>query len=92
MLKFVNPKARDCYEHAIKARQRAQQASTTEERDEFLAMEKSWLKLAESYELSERIDRFLGKDFPKHPTCPSCAVPMWLVQRQNGGVRALGHG
>jgi transposase-like protein len=43
-------------------------------------MEKSWLKLAESYEFSERLDRFMDNDFPKHPICPSCAVPMWLVE------------
>ena len=80
MLKPGNPKARQCYESAVEARQRALQASTTAERDEFLAIEKNWLKLAESYELSERLDRFVGRDFPKHPMCPSCAVPMWLVE------------
>ena len=50
------------------------------ERDDFFAIEKSWLKLVQSYELSERIDRFVSKDFPKHSICPSCAVPMWLVE------------
>ena len=48
------------------ARQRTVQASTTTERDEFLGIGKSWLKLADSYEFSERLDRFLRKDFPKH--------------------------
>jgi hypothetical protein len=73
------PKARECYENALEARQRALKASTTAERDEFLAIEKSWLRLAASY-LSERLDHPLGEDFPKHPKCPSCAVPMWLVE------------
>jgi hypothetical protein len=43
VLKPANPKARDRYEHAVEARQRALQASTTEERDEFLSIEKGWL-------------------------------------------------
>ena len=80
MLKPSNPHARQCYESALEARQRALQARTTAERDDFLAIEKSWLKLAESYEFSERLDRFANEDFPKHPKCPSCAVPMWLVE------------
>lgn len=80
MLKPSSPEARLCYEHAFEARRRALQASTTRERDDFLAIERSWLKLAQSYEFTERLDRFLGKDFPKHPECPSCAVPMWLVE------------
>jgi len=80
VLKPSNPKARHCYEHSVEARQRALQAKTTTERDDFLAIEKSWLKLAESYEFSERVDHFTGKDLPKHPVCPSCAVSMWLVE------------
>ena len=80
MLKPANPKARQCYESALEAGQRALQATTTAERDDFLAIEKSWLKLAASYEFSERLDRFTGEDFPEHPVCPSCAVPMWLVE------------
>jgi hypothetical protein len=75
-----NPKAKQCYENALEARQRALQASTAEERKDFLILEKSWLKLAESYEFSERLDRFTNKNFPKHPICPSCAVPMWMVE------------
>ena len=88
MLKPSNPKARRCYEHSVEARQRALQAKTTTERDDFLAIEKSWLKLAESYEFSERLDRFANKDFPKHPICPSCAVPMWLVEMNS--IEAVG--
>jgi hypothetical protein len=77
--KPAKPKVKECYENAREARQRALQASTAAERDEFLAIEKSWLKIASSY-LSKRLDRSLGEDFPKHPKCPSCAVAMWLVE------------
>jgi hypothetical protein len=80
MLKPANAKARQCYDSALEARQRALQARTTAERDDFLAIENSWLNLAASYEFSERLDRFTNKGFPKHPICPSCGVPMWLVQ------------
>ena len=86
MLKPSNPEASHCYEHALEARQRALQASTTTERDDFLVIEKSWLKLAASYEFTERLDSFLRKDFPKHPTCPSCAVPMWLVEMNSSAA------
>src|SRR5215510_1140353 len=88
MLKPANPQARQCRESALEARQRALQARTTAERDDFLAIEKSWLKLAESYKFSERLDRFANKDFPKHPICPSCAVPMWLVEMNS--IEAVG--
>ena len=80
MLKPSNPQTKQCYENALEARQRASKAKTTEERDDFLVIEKSWLNLAASYEFSERLERFAGKDFPNHPICPSCAVPMWLVE------------
>ena len=76
MLKPSNPKARN----ALEARQRALEAKTIKERNGFLVVEKSWLKLAASYEFSERLERFAGKDFPEHPICSSCAVPMWLVE------------
>jgi hypothetical protein len=77
--KPAKPKVKECYENAREARQRALQASTTTERDEFLAIEKSWLGMAARY-LSEGLDHSLGEDFPKHLECPSCAVAMWLVE------------
>ena len=54
-------------------------------REEFLASEMRWLKLAENYELSERLTYFLNRPpvFPKHPICPNCHVPMWLLEIQS---------
>ena len=80
MLKPSNPKAKHCYERAIEARERALQTTNPVARDEFFASEARWLKLAESYEFSERLTRFLDKDSPKHPLCSTCGVSMWLVE------------
>ena len=77
MLKPVSASARHCYERALEARRRARGAGDASTRDEFLAAEARWLKLAESYEFSERVASFLNT-FPRHPICPRCDVPMWL--------------
>ena len=81
MLRSVSTRARQCHEWASKARQRALESTDPVSRDEYLASEARWLKLAESYELTERLTDFLNKPtaFPKHPKCPNCHVPMWLV-------------
>jgi hypothetical protein len=86
VLKSVNARARQCHEWAFKARQRALETTDPVLRDEYLASEARWLKLAESYELTERLTDFLNKPptFPKHPECPNCHVPMWLVAMQSG--------
>jgi len=80
VLKSVNARARQCHEWAFKARQRALEATASEAR---------WLKLAESYELTERLTGFLNKPaaFPKHPECPNCHVPMWLVEIQSSSEK-----
>jgi hypothetical protein len=77
VLKRTGAFARDCYERAHEARRRALETSDESIRDECLAFEARWLKLAESYEFSQRVGSFLNA-FPKHPICPRCHVPMWL--------------
>jgi len=85
VLKSTSPNARHCYERAVEAHARAGEANDPFVRDEFLASEARWLKLAESYELSERLTNFLKRPvvFPKHPECANCHVPMWLVEIQS---------
>ena len=85
MLRSVSARARQCHEWASKARERALETADPVLRDEYLASEERWLKLAESYELTERLTDFLNKPaaFPKHPECPNCQVPMWLVEIQS---------
>ena len=86
MLKSVSARARQCHEWASNARQRALESTDPVSRDEYLASEARWLKLAESYELTERLTDFLRRPaaLPKHPECPNCHVPMWLVEMQTG--------
>lgn len=85
VLKPASPNALHCYERALEARERALHAADAFIRDEFLASEARWLKLAESYELSERLADFVKKPaaFPTHPQCANCHVPMWLVEIQS---------
>lgn len=85
MLKPANPLAKDCYERAFEARERGTKASDPAARHEFFESEARWLKLAQSYEFSDRLSQFLaGHNLPNRPACPNCAVPMWLVK--------IGHG
>lgn len=85
MLTLCGPKAKECYERAHQARQRALTSTDPVTRNEFLASEARWVKLAQSYELSKRVTLFLKKPqrFPKHPLCPRCLVPMWLSEIQS---------
>ncbi len=86
MLTSVSPHVRECYDLALEARRHAFKTNNSISRDEYLASEARWLKLAESYELTERVADFLNKPaaFAKHPKCPNCHVPMWLVEIQSG--------
>lgn len=49
----------NCYVRAADARRRAEQTTNPERRAELLLMEESWKRLAQSYELSEQLGRFL---------------------------------
>ncbi len=82
MLKPANSQAMYCHERAVNARRRAYEVADAEARNEFFASEARWLKLAESYELSERLTLFLNRPttFPDHPVCTNCNIPMWLVE------------
>jgi hypothetical protein len=84
MLQPVNPKAKECYDRAGVARQRALEAKDDGQRQQHLNDERRWLKLARSYEAAERLDNFLEtRPDPVHPRCTTCRVPMWLVDFQH---------
>lgn len=55
MLQPTSRKAALCYERAAEAKRKAEATANPLERTDQLEMEVRWLKLAESYELSERI-------------------------------------
>ena len=49
----------NCYGRAADARRHADRAFDPERKAEFLRMEESWIQLAQSYQLSERLERVL---------------------------------
>lgn len=89
MLKSVNARAKQCHEWASRARQRILKSTDPISRAEYLAADARWLKLAESYELPERLTGSLNypSAFPKHPKCMNCHVPMWLVAIQSNSEK-----
>jgi hypothetical protein len=55
----------DCYRHAAEARDRAKQARDAAFRQAFLEVERCWLNLARSYEMTERLLMIRKSDAPK---------------------------
>ena len=58
MLVKMGKSARECYQHAADAHNRAAMADDVSVREFYTKMENSWLTLAQSYEYNERLDRF----------------------------------
>lgn len=58
MLTSLSDQIRRCHERAIDCALKAQKAGTEEARKYFQALERSWLRLARSYEVSNRIADF----------------------------------
>jgi hypothetical protein len=58
MLQDLGDQIRECLRHADYCAQKARDAESPTLRDDFLDMERRWLKLARSYELVERIGDF----------------------------------
>lgn len=88
MLYGLSKQIANCYRRAAEYRERAESAVSESDRKFYLVREQDWLKLARSYELSERISRIVnelqrrGCSMRKQPVkkafpnCPSCAVTM----------------
>lgn len=60
MLNNLSEQIRDCYAHAEECSRKAAAQTDPLLKQDFLDMEKRWLSLAKSYELSERLDEFSG--------------------------------
>jgi hypothetical protein len=58
MLKALTSDVRECYQHAQECARQANAISNPELRRDFLDLELRWLKLARSYEVSERPKTF----------------------------------
>ena len=65
MLSDSNKQIRNCHEHAERCRHEAGNARTPEAKADYLNLAKNWLKLAESYEHTERVTRYLGEVEPR---------------------------
>ena len=61
MLQNLSREVRECYQRAEVCAHGAQTAFDEETRQDFRALEKSWLKLAHSYEFAEQILAFTNK-------------------------------
>lgn len=59
MLLKLSKKIADCYAHAAENRRRAEQAADPALRAEFLDLEQRWIRLAQSCEFVESVERFL---------------------------------
>jgi hypothetical protein len=59
MLQNLNEHIKNCLLRAEESRRRAESTSDPGLKADFLTLEKNWLGLAKSYELSERIECFL---------------------------------
>ena len=58
MLKRISDEITECHRHAADCREKAEKTSDPEIKGDFLTLERSWLFLASSYELSERLSDF----------------------------------
>jgi hypothetical protein len=61
MLDKVTEEIAACHRHAAECREKAERASDPEMKRDLLALERSWLFLASSYELSERPSDFTNE-------------------------------
>jgi hypothetical protein len=58
MLEKLSDQIRDCYAHAAECARKAAAQTDPQLKQDFLDMERRWLTLAKSYELSQRLDDF----------------------------------
>ena len=60
MLQRIGPRQPECLSRATHCRELAEIAGDPKNRAEYLKMEKSWLRLADSYQFSERLNLFVA--------------------------------
>src|SRR5262249_35004640 len=61
LLEKIAHEIAECHRHAAECRDKADQTDDPEMKRDLLALERSWLFLASSYELSERLSGFTGE-------------------------------
>jgi hypothetical protein len=60
MLLKISPHIADCLERAQRAHERAEKAADTVLQQDYLDIERTWLRLAESYRTAERLQAFIA--------------------------------
>jgi hypothetical protein len=60
MLQPIGPRQQECLSRATHCRELAQAATDSRNRAEYLKMEERWLRLADGYQFSERINLFVA--------------------------------
>ena len=60
MLRKLTDEIQYAYQRAAHAGEQAEKAMSGEEKCQWLALERSWLKLAESYDASQRLQVFIN--------------------------------
>jgi hypothetical protein len=58
VLNKIKDEIAECHRHAAECREKAEQATDPDMKRDLVALERSWLFLASSYELSERLSDF----------------------------------
>ena len=61
MLNKIAEEIAACHRHAAECREKAERTDDPDMQRDLLALERSWLFLASSYELSERLPDFTGE-------------------------------
>jgi hypothetical protein len=79
MLQHVSAEIMYCYERARRAREKADAATTADAKSTFLAAEAGWLGLARSYELQQRLSRFVNE-----VTANTATIPIVRMARERG--------
>jgi hypothetical protein len=64
VLNDLSKQVSNCYRHAEDCARQAAETSDPQLRQDFLALEQHWLKLARSYELGERLGDFTKRSKP----------------------------
>src|SRR5690348_13247459 len=88
MLRKLSDEIRYAQQRAADAADQATKTSDPETRRQYLDMERRWLKLARSYDVSERLGSFIHHQARQSEAlrvqvpvvkCPACTAPMRLT-------------
>ena len=75
MLDSVSEQIRDCYDHARQCARKAAAQTDPGLRQDFLDMERRWLTLAKSCELSQRLGEFSSETKRRVDNLPKSTTP-----------------